>query len=274
MKSILITGISGFIGQALSNTLSKNFEVTGISKSKENVRERVFKIDLSDTFELKTFFESHNFDVIIHLATKVAKVGNNKDVELYQENINIHTSIASALQSYNCHFINFSSSSVYPNITGVYDENSSIDPSENSDCLYGLSKFNSEIIFKCMLPPTIKQLHLRVGVVHGLGMDDSRIHRVFAKELKETNSISVFGNGERTMPQIQIDSLCNKIVQLMELEATGTYNLADENISLKEIAERIILGEGNQESKIILIEQGNSHQFGMDLSKINSLLNA
>ena len=88
---------------------------------------------------------------------------------------------------------------------------------------------------------------------------------MFLKELTEKNTISVYGNGDRIIPQISVESLTEKISSFIKNPVSGTYNVADENIRTFEIAQRIIDKHGNSESKIIRVDKGSSNQFCLEL---------
>ncbi len=275
MKNILITGISGFIGNAIYENLKKSHNVYGISRTNKNKIEEIKILDLSEKGNGVGFLKENQFDVIIHLATNLANPNNINDLNVFGKNMQIHMNLIEGMKNYeNCHLINFSSSAVYPGISGTFRETDEINPSVNNDCLYGLSKFNSEMFFRYFLPKSIKQLHLRVGFVYGEQMDPSRIHQKFKQELSENNCITVFGNGERTLPQIEIGSLVNKISFFIDNCTSGTLNVADENISLADLAKRTIDKYGNPQSNIIYKQEGNSNRFKLSLEKINHLFNA
>ncbi|MES2808652.1 MAG: NAD(P)-dependent oxidoreductase [Bacteroidota bacterium] len=274
MKKVLITGVNGFIGQALYNKLSSLYAVYGSSRNNIHNIANWLYLDLSVKPEVNLFFKENKFDVIIHLATVLANKDNARDVSVFNDNLKIHTNLAEALDDYTgCHLINFSSSAVYPNLTGSFSEMDEINPSVNSDGLYGLAKFAGEMVFKAILPKQIVQLHLRTGFVYGEGMNNSRIHPMFEQELGEHNFITVFGDGLRTIPQIEIESLCKRIQYFITNCVAGTFNFADENISLKLLAQRIIDRHGNEQSYIKCKEEGNRQEFKLNLQKLNLLFN-
>ncbi len=274
MKKILVIGCSGFIGSSLVSHLAKTNEVWGLSRTNIKNIQNWASIDLTNKEEVLSFFNQNQFDVIIHLAFILANQENAKDIKTYDQNITIHKNILNGLKEHKpCHFVYFSSSAVYPNVSGTFAETDEINPSENSDSLYGLAKFNGEILFKTLLRKEIDQLHLRVGFVYGEGMDETRIHSKFKAELNLENTITVFGNGIRTLPQIEVMSLCDKISYFVKNNIKGTYNLADENISLESLAQRFITEEGNHESKIVYKEVGNRNVFQLNLNKLKNLYN-
>lgn len=270
---ILILGVSGFIGKNLYNNLISEYDVYGVSKSKLNKRNCVV-LNLLKKNALSNYLDNKNFDVIINLASVLASEINLNDVNLLTLNNEINMNIVNALHDRNkLYFINFSSSAVYPNISGKFNENSKLDPVRNRDCLYGLSKINGEVLFNYFLNDKHDLTHLRLGYVHGNGMNKKRIHSVFERELKTKNQITIWGNGERIIPQISIDYLVKTIKTIINKRIFGTYNLIEENSSLKNIAKKIIKNKGNSRSKILKINKGNKEKFRLDNSKIISELN-
>lgn len=272
MKKILITGANGFIGRALYNSLRSQYEVFGIGKSAADMPDYTM-LDLTQQDEVGDYFKEYEFDIVIHLAAILANASNKNDLTPLFKNVEMQRNLIDSLSHFKtCQFINFSSSAVYPNISGLFSENDIIDPSVNNDALYGLAKFNGEMLFKILLPKHFSQLHLRVGYVYGKGMDSNRIHSMFKKELLNDNVITVFGNGIRTIPQIHLTSLIEKLSFFIEKNINGTFNIADENISLEGIAQNIIKKHGNEKSRIEYVEAGNRSQFGINITKLVGIL--
>ena len=268
---ILIIGVSGFLGKSIYENLMNHYEVFGISRGSLDLK-NCFKVDLYNLKELDHFFQKHDFDVIINLASKMANENNLNDFSLLEDNLLMSKNLINVLNNKEFgYLINFSSSAVYPNISGLFDENSEINTSVNSDCVYGLSKFNNEILFNYFLED-IRVVNLRVGYVYGDNMDKTRIHEIFENELKEKNKITIWGNGKRSFPQISLTSLSAILMDLVTKQPTGVYNVAEENISLLKLAKRYIKLKGNSKSEIVLLDKiKNNYAFKMKIDKINKL---
>ncbi len=268
---ILIIGVSGFVGRFLFKKMSNKYDVYGVSRTDVNL-EKCFSLNINNIHKTKIFFKKHNFDVVINLASKMANPDNVYDFSLLEDNFLITKNLINILMDKkSVYLINFSSSAVYPNISGSFDENSKIDTSVNSDCLYGLSKFNNEMLFNYFLKD-IKVLNLRVGYIYGDNMPNSRIHKIFEKELKENNKITIWGNGERSFPQISLSNLSSIVMNFVVNQQSGTFNIADENISLNDLAKRYIDLMGNSNSQIILLNKTKfNHSFEMKIDKNNKL---
>ena len=265
---ILIIGVSGFIGKSIYENLIKHYDVFGISRSSLDLK-NCFKVDLYNLKELNLFFQKHDFDVIINLASRMANKNNLNNFSLLEDNLLMSKNLINVLNDKNSgYLINFSSSSVYPNISGTFCEDNIIDSSVNGDCLYGLSKFNNEMLFGYFLKK-LNIINLRIGYVHGGGMNESRIHKVFENELKEKNKITIWGNGKRSFPQISIEYLNSILLNIIENHITGTYNLAEENISLINLAKNYLQLYGDNNSEIIFnTKYNNNNVFEMRFDKI------
>ncbi|WP_026915711.1 NAD-dependent epimerase/dehydratase family protein [Christiangramia portivictoriae] len=262
---ILILGVSGFIGGNLYKKLSEKATVYGLSRSKVAL-ERCKTADFSKEFNIDKLFPNIKFDVVINLASVMANSKNLQDLEdLLIGNIKMTGNIIEALRSQpNSYLINFSSTAVYPNITGIFTEASIVDPSKNTDALYGLSKFNSEVLFNYLLSEGQKVIHLRTSYVYGEGMDETRIHKMFEKELKAKNTITIFGNGERMIPQVSISYLVEKVSFIIQNKPVGIKNLVEENILLQDYAKRLVDKFGNEKSTLIFVEKGNRQKFQVE----------
>ena len=241
--NILITGAGGFIGSHLSNVLEKENKVFRVFYPSNYIEgQSTFSVNLTDVSTVKKLTKDLSkqvkIDVLIHLASKMALLNNIEDVGLLKENIIITENITTIVKAIKARiFINFSSMAIYPNITGSFSENSLPEPQKNSDCLYGLSKFCSEVMIDFLLRNTnIRILHLRISQVIGKGMYDDRIIPVMLNELKNNNTITVFGDGERKSNFIELNILSDKIEYFLNNEVSGIYNVGNMNISYYELA--------------------------------------
>ena len=280
--NILITGSNGFIGKALKEDLSDKFNVYGIRRKEfsRNQDSKEIYADLSKKEEAERAIHElqkkglNKTDIIIHAASKMASSDKNKGIETLEINnlISLNTiQLAKSLSP--LIFINISSMSVYPYKDGVFSEESVCAPYENQDFLYGLSKLNSEMLFSFYLQKQKCQLvNLRVAQVYGEGMRKDRIMPVMLKELADKNEIKVFGNGERTTNFIHISDLIKVIKFFLQSPYHGTINVGKENVSLLEIANKLIKMKGNEKSKITLIEEGKKEKFILDTSRLNELI--
>ena len=272
---ILITGVSGFIGSNIYNVLKKNHEVYGIATNMKFSEESVILTDLLNLEETKRELEKRKVfevDILIHLAAILAVKDNLNDIEVLNQNNRLSYNAGQLAKYLKVKkIINFSSSSVYPNIDGEFSEESQINPSKNADAFYGLSKYSSEVILDKIAGDNISVSHLRCSMVFGKGVNSDRLWPVMEKELKDRNTITVYGNGERLINQIHISSLVGVVSRFIEENNKGVYNINEETISVKELAERLLREKGNQNSKIVEVESGNRYKFRLSNKKYEQL---
>lgn len=275
--NILITGISGFIGSALKRHLKEYYSVYGVSKSASS-DERMFCLDLMSERDVQDFIASDNnpvkIDVLIHLASKTASPDKIKDISILESNARITANTILLAQYFKVdHFIHFSSSSVYPNIDGTYSETSTVDPSPNNDCFYGLSKWNSEVMINYLLGNSgMKITHLRCAMVFGEEMPEGRIYPTIRRELKTTGKVTLFGNGERIINFIFVKDLLVYVTACMENQWEGVYNISQHSETMLQFTERVIELENIKNAQIELLPQGNQFKFIMDNSKLKKTL--
>ena len=153
---IIITGTSGFIAKYFyTNLLKKNIIYSITSKKKlSNKKDNIIYLNLSKKKEVIKFLKSKKInkilkpDVVIHISSITMNIKRTMDVNILDLNNEITKNIILICKELKPSiFVNFSSTSVYPQRSGYYDENSIIKPELNNDCLYGLSKYNSEVLF-------------------------------------------------------------------------------------------------------------------------------
>jgi UDP-glucose 4-epimerase len=164
---------------------------------------------------------------------------------------------------------------VYPNKTGSYSEESLTVTSQNSECLYGLSKICSEqLLDYFMQGQPVQTVHLRFAQVYGEGMRSDRVMSKMEDELQTGNCITVYGNGERVSNFIPIGQAVDAICRFIRNSAAGKFNIGGEQLSYLDLARRIIGRSGNSASVIRALPQGCREKVVLDCSKYQALLDS
>jgi nucleoside-diphosphate-sugar epimerase len=146
-KKILITGISGFIGKAVCERLSKESSVIGIDN---NVKHKVQNVtlnhsDITDYEKISKFVNMHKPDIVIHCAgiahQKIGTVDSNEYFRVNSYSTENLAKIANKA-NHNVYFIFLSSISVYgeDNMQNSVPEDSQCNPSSD----YASSKLDAE----------------------------------------------------------------------------------------------------------------------------------
>lgn len=269
---ILITGATGFIGKVVSRLLGKEHLIFSIVRHSE-LNDSEINLDLTDENLVDKVLSLHlipNCDAVIHLASVTASPQKLQDLSVLFDNTVMSKSVALIAKNINAKkVVHISSMAVYPYSDGVFSEESNIRPSQNNDCIYGLSKFNAEVVLDYFLrKANIIITHLRLAIVYGENMPDIRVIPVMEKELVEQNTITVYGNGERYINQIEVNKAALLVKKFVEGDYPGIYNIGDELLTVEELAEKInTAGKG----KIIKVPEGNKAKFILDLSKMRSV---
>ncbi|MBE5851347.1 MAG: NAD(P)-dependent oxidoreductase [Lachnospiraceae bacterium] len=274
MKKVLITGANGFLGKHLQKELASRYSIIATNRHSEN---ELFYLDLLDKRSVECFLRNMNklhIDAIIHTAARLVDGTMTKDDEMkvLEDNLEITKNTIKLANQLKCDtFINCSSMAVYPNEDGVYNEKSEIRMSCNTDCLYGLSKFCAENMFDYGIQSECRIIHLRLAQIYGDGLREDRIIPVMKQGILDKNVIEVFGNGERVSSFVSIEFVCKIIKNMLENKnAKGIYNVGEENLSYKQLAERVKKKYGNENTVIKMYEQGSRKRFFLDTQKICS----
>jgi nucleoside-diphosphate-sugar epimerase len=278
LKNILITGVNGFVGTALLNNLSKDYNIIGIGRNKLKYDFTYVYCDLIDSNYLESAIEElkhYKIDIIIHAASKMASSESVNDFNILFDNIKLSENLVTITKKLSIpYFINLSSTSVYPNIDGLFSEQSKVWPAQNSDCFYGLSKFNSENIFTFQLEPILNHLlHLRISMIYGDGMNENRIIAVLKNGIIKKNKLVLFGNGERLVNLIDINSLCEYVKYFIENPQSGIINISKECISLDILGKNLIREVGNKTTETLIEKKGNKSKFMIDITKLKKIVN-
>jgi len=89
MKTILLTGINGFLGSNLAKTLSKEYNIIGLEYSLENqfrIAECNYKVYSAENGISEKIFTEQLIDIVVHTATFYGK--NNEDfVQMFNANL-------------------------------------------------------------------------------------------------------------------------------------------------------------------------------------------
>ena len=228
--SILITGVAGFIGMHLANSLLKDSQIvygidnlndyydvelkTARIKQLEHFGKnfKFFKLDIIDKKKLVRVFNNYDFEIVIHLA---AQAGVR--YSLYNPDVYVKSNIEGFLNILqNCkdkkikHLIYASSSSVYGSSSKLSFLET--DNTSNPLSIYGATKKSNEVMAYSYshlynLPTT----GLRFFTVYGpWGRPDMALF-IFTASILSKKTINVFNNGKITRDFTYIDDVVNVI---------------------------------------------------------------
>lgn len=223
--NIVITGISGFVGENLSKYFkSNNYSVQGLS--------------LRKNWEL-----NKNADVLIHLAGKAHDTANiSTDEEYYKVNTELTKKIFNEFLNSNIRdFIFFSSvKATADTLNAVLDENHTSNPITP----YGKSKLLAEQYLLSKHLPSNKRLFIiRPCMIHGPGNKGNLnlLYKVVEKGIPWP--LASFENKRSFLSIDNLNFLMHKILENKNIPS-GVYNFADDDsISTNDLIK--IIGEAS-----------------------------
>jgi len=266
---VLITGASGLLGKRLFEIISKNEETTGTHT--KNKVENTYYLDISNRNSVESLFAEAKPEVIIHAAALV-------DVDFCEDNrekadkINIEgtKNIVEICKRYGCKLVYISSDFIFDGELGPYNEDSNANPIN----YYGITKLEGENIVKENLE---NYIIIRPALLYGsdIGRKNSFITKIL-KKLVNNEKISV-DNKIIKYPTLT-DDVSEVIKRLIELDATGIYNVAGEEAITKydwaiKIAKIYGFPTENIISETTVGRAKRPPNVKLDSSKIKTLLN-
>jgi nucleoside-diphosphate-sugar epimerase len=255
-SKVLITGITGFVGQNLSLYLDKDYDLQGISRNG--------KLD-SLTYEM-FLEENRSYDAIIHLAGKAHDLkGTANETEYYEVNYELTRKLYDQfLQSDAEKFIYISSVKAAADmVVGVLTE----EAVSNPITAYGKSKLKADEYILANLASDKKVYILRPCMIHGPG-NKGNLNLLF--KIVSKNMLWPLGAFENKRSYCSIDNLIFVINELIEREdiPSGIYNVADdEPLSTNELIDLIAQSQ-NRKPNVWKIPKG----FINRLAKLGDIL--
>lgn len=245
MRKLIITGITGFVGQNLNNYLKEGFEVIGVSRMLNKENNFISYQEINNRY-------LNEFDAFIHLAGKAHDLKNvsNKN-EYYEVNTELTKKIFdSFLISNSSVFIMLSSvKAVADSAQKILSENVTPNPKTH----YGKSKLLAEkYILSKKIPKNKKVYILRPCMIHGPNNKGNLnlLYNFVSKKIPWP-----LGSFENKRSFCSIDNLIFIISELIQREdiPSGIYNVADDDpLSTNELV-KLIAKSKNIKLRIINI---------------------
>lgn len=279
-EKILITGGSGFVGTNIISKLSTDtYDIYSLDiEEPKKIIEKIKYINMDIRSEdIQSLLKKINPEIIVHLAAQ-ASVAISSRNPLLDNDINLKGSLNLFLNTINSSlnkFIFFSTGgAIYGEEIGKkFNENDLPRPLSP----YGISKFNFENYLNYFSSKRISKSEitiLRPGNIYGPWQNpdgEAGVISIFAKKMLNNENISIFGSGDEYRDYVYVDDVIDFIFKTINLNVTGTYNLAS-GISTKtiEIFENIsdILGYKN---KPMFYDKREGDIFGIELDNSKSM---
>ena len=244
MEKLLVTGITGFVGQNLKKytEISSLYNLIGISRKAEGKQTKSYQ-DLTPDFWNQT-------STFIHLAGKAHDLKNtSEDEDYFEVNTELTKKLFDQFLRSTCETFIYMSSvkAVADEVAGVLDE--SLIPSPVT--AYGKSKLAAEeYILSQKLPKGKRVYILRPCMIHG---PNNKGNLNLLYHFVKKGIPYPFGSFENKRSFVFIDNLCFVIKELIENKdiTSGVYNISDgQTLSTNELVKT--MGEVLQKPVTIL----------------------
>jgi nucleoside-diphosphate-sugar epimerase len=249
--SILITGVSGYLGVKIANRLIENgHEVIGvdINKTLELSDKVVFhKADVRSKEQVREAFSSQ-IRTVIHAAALVPITKMYNDYK----SVNIQGTQAVAevsLEFQIPNFIQISSSSVYRATSDApMEPNAGLNPIEP----YGKSKLKAEaVVRETFLGTQVALAIVRPRTI--IGPDRGGIFELFFSWISESKPIFTIGQGDKPFQFIHVDDLVDAILLLAQTAASGVFNVGTDRYgTLRSVFQELIV-HARSKSRVIAL---------------------
>ncbi len=240
MKTILVTGSNGLLGQKITEKILREGGVNLIATAKGENRYPVkegytyVEMDILNAAEVKTVVSKYKPDAIIHTAamTNVDTCEEQKELA-FALNVESVITLVKVCEEYDVQLIHLSTDFIFDGADGPYNEEAAPNPLS----YYGETKLLAEEAVK---RSTGKWAILRTIIVYGIVSDMSRSNIVlWAKgALEKGNPLNIV-NDQWRMPTLAED-LADCCLLAVEHEAQGVYNASGKDMmSISELVAKV-----------------------------------
>jgi len=240
MKTILVTGSNGLLGQKITAKVIADGGVNLVATSKGKNRFPITsdyiyaEMDILDVQQVKATIEAHQPDAIIHTAamTNVDTCHVQREMA-YALNVTAVENLISICETYNIQLVHLSTDFIFDGENGPYDELDAPNPLS----YYGETKLRGEELIK---NSNCKWAILRTILVYGIVNDLSRSNIVlWAKGALEKGEPLNVVNDQWRMPTLAED-LANACLLAVEVDAQGVFHISGKDMmSVAELVGRV-----------------------------------
>jgi len=240
MKTILVTGSNGLLGQKITERLSatKQFKLIATSKGANRFPVKdgytYAEMDILNQENVMEVVGRYKPDAIIHTAamTNVDTCEDQKELA-YQLNVESVKTLISVCEAHDIQLVHLSTDFIFDGAKGPYAE----DADPNPLSYYGHTKLEAERVVEAS---NCRWAILRTILVYGIVSDMSRSNIVlWAKGALEKGSPIKVVNDQWRMPTLAED-LADCCLLAVEKDAKGVYNASGKDMmSISELVARV-----------------------------------
>ena len=288
-KTILLTGIAGFIGSNLLVYLVKKYtnsyfigidkisycsDIDNFKEIKDSKNFEFIKCDLKKINSIKAIFTKHKIDIVVHLAAYThVDLSFGNSIKFTKNNVLAGHNLIECCRIFNEQhklekFIHVSTDEVYGSQTTISTENSILDPTNP----YAATKAATEHILKSYyysfkLPLIIT----RGNNVYGPKQYPDKVIPLFIMNLLTNKKCKIHGSGKQRRSFLYVDD-CVKAFETIILKGKNgeIYNIgSDDEFSINELYE-IMLKTINPQA---IVSKWKKHEKDRDFNDIRYNIN-
>jgi len=245
MGKVLISGITGFLGSHIAETLIKaNFQIIGLKRKNSNIwrceefKDKINWVDIDNEGNYKRILAKLTFDVFIHAAWVGVKADERNDDVLQAQNVIFLNSLlqvasASAVKK----IIFLGSQAEYGYINEMVTEDKECIPTT----AYGKAKLAClDLIENYAESHKIDWLWLRVFSLFGEKEDNTWLIPSLILQMKSGDEME-FTLAEQKYAYLYVKDFANIIHQMVSSSIeSGIYNISSSNsVTIRELVEKI-----------------------------------
>lgn len=240
MKTILVTGSNGLLGQKITERIlkTKQFNLIATAKGEDRfpVKEGYIyeEMDILNPENVREIIERHQPDAIIHTAAMTnVDTCEAQQILAYELNVKAVATLIAVCELHHIQLVHLSTDFIFDGAAGPYDEHAAPNPVS----YYGATKLEAEETIK---NSASRWAILRTIIVYGIVSDMSRSNIVlWAKgALEKGEPINVVNDQWRT-PTLAED-LADCCLLAVEKNAQGVYNASGKDMmSISELVGKV-----------------------------------
>jgi UDP-glucose 4-epimerase len=255
MKTVLITGITGFLGSHIAeNLVNNNFTVIGLKRKSSNrwrcdaFKDKVIWIDIDEEEKYKKEILKYRIDTIIHGAWIGVEAHERNDWKLQSQNVHILITLLQIAKDLSLKkFVFLGSQAEYGNIDGAVNEEQKCDASN----AYGSVKLAClELIKTFSKTNNITWIWLRLFSLFGEKENETWLIPSLIQKMKKENQMD-FTLGEQKYAYLYVKDFATIINKIMVLPViSGIYNISSDNVRPIRSVVELIRNKINPEFKL------------------------
>lgn len=253
MKTVLVSGCCGFIGQNLVSKLSKDYNIIGIDNFASSSRNNLKNLQKFENFKfieaniIDLFTIEDKVDFIFNLACPASppKYQSHPIFTLETNFIGTHNLLKIAKKN-NSIFIQASTSEVYgdPEIhPQVETYRGNVNTIGKRSCYDEGKRIAETLCYEYRKKYDVKTRIVRIFNTYGPRMDpmDGRAISNFMINTLTNKPLIIYGDGSQTRSFCYVDDMVDALIKSMNTDFDSPINLGNDNeISLNDLAEIII----------------------------------